>query len=222
MRSTAPQLSVIPRSTLVLPTALLTLLLLLMSGGVAGAVSYQRTDGSISTVGNLVCCGFPSQVSHYVSFIGPGLGYSQAQLGFVSAPYADLRNSDLTNANLSNSDFSGGDFRGAKMLGTILSNTDLTNVDLRGASLVSAKWLASVVGLPIYDSQTDFGSGVNAAYSFQGREAFSCFGYETTECKRFDPVAAGWTLVPEPSSSLLISLGLIGMSLRRRTTSKSL
>ncbi|HIM00327.1 MAG TPA: PEP-CTERM sorting domain-containing protein, partial [Myxococcales bacterium] len=34
--------------------------------------------------------------------------------------------------------------------------------------------------------------------------------------KPFDPVAAGWTLIPEPSTALLLGLGLVGLGVRRR------
>ena len=57
MRSSATPLSVNPCSTLVLPTALLTLMLLLMSGGVAGAVPVQWT---VESGGN----------GHFYDFLG--------------------------------------------------------------------------------------------------------------------------------------------------------
>ena len=50
----------------------------------------------------------------------------------------------------------------------------------------------STTGEPFYDLNTDFtGTG-------------------------FDPVAAGWTFVPEPGTALLMGLGLAGLASRRR------
>jgi hypothetical protein len=32
----------------------------------------------------------------------------------------------------------------------------------------------------------------------------------------FDPAAAGWKLVPEPSTALVVAIGLVGIAPRRR------
>ena len=155
MRSSATPLSVKPRSTLVLPTALLTLMLLLMSGGVAGAASYQRTNGTIVDPIQSVFPGI--ELPYFGSNLEPG--------------------ADLTGANL--------------------SGAQLDGADLSGAILVNAMGLSDVLGAVLYDINTDF----TGSTDFLGDP--------------FDPVTAGWTLVPEPSSSLLISLGLSALAVRR-------
>ncbi|HIF91893.1 MAG: PEP-CTERM sorting domain-containing protein [Myxococcales bacterium] len=62
--------------------------------------------------------------------------------------------------------------------------------------------LANVVGLPqtVGNVSTLYNANADSTGTF------------------FDPVAAGWTLVavPEPSTALLMSLGLIGLSLAGR------
>ena len=131
---------------------------------------------------------------------------------------ADLDDSDLRNANLTDADLSAAivtsadledailnyaildtaDLRSANLTGGDLNSANLSNAWLHntilvGADLTDVLGLGSTVGSPTYDSDTDFtGTG-------------------------FDPVAAGWRLIPEPTTGLLLGLGLLGVAVRRRS-----
>ena len=68
-----------------------------------------------------------------------------------------------------------------------------------GAVLAGATGLAQVFGTALYDAQTDF----TGAWADGGPFI------------PFDPVVAGWTFVPEPSTALLMALGLTALAVRR-------
>jgi hypothetical protein len=71
----------------------------------------------------------------------------------------------------------------------------MEDANLSGANLSNASSLAGyheAFGVPDYDALTNF-TGTN-----------------------FDPVAAGWNLVPEPSTALLFGIGLVGIAARSR------
>jgi len=138
-----------------------------------------------------------------------GADLTDADLTDANLLGADLIGADLTGAFLTDADLTDANLLGADLTAAFLSDAFLTNADLTGADLTGAfldganlsgarldyaTTLYTTVGAALYDSDTDFtGTG-------------------------FDPVAAGWTLVPvpEPSTALLMGLGLAGLATIRR------
>ena len=186
-----------------------TLVLILIStvlfvSSTAFAASYEQISGTIIDPIRNRLGGFHPYVGNNLE---PGANLNSADLFYANLgnanlasaflPFANLANAYLYNADLlgailGEADLSGADLTTADLTYAYLGNADLTNADLSGAILANAVGLSSSSGAALYDINTDFtGTG-------------------------FDPVAAGWTLVPEPSAALLTGLGLAGLAARRR------
>jgi len=128
----------------------------------------------------------------------PGVVAPGADLSFADLGLAALAEANLSSAILSSTDLSSSDMESANLGSAYLDFADLSGANLSSANLSSAN-LSYVTGL-----WTTFGSpDYDALTNFTGTS--------------FDPVAAGWNLVPEPNTALLVGIGLVGMAASRRS-----
>ena len=187
-----------------LPLALALLIALTLPVS-AFAASYQQIDGTII---DPIQDRFGGNHFYSGSNLEPGANLANANLANANLTSANLTNANLFSANPFSADLFSANLSGADLSQADLSGAYLTGADLSGATLANTVGLGASLGSAIYDTNTDF------------TNAWADGSLLSSGSILFDPVAAGWTLVPipvpEPGTALLIGLGLAGLTARRR------
>jgi len=129
---------------------------------------------------------------------------------------ATLDSSILHSANLWNADLSGGSLSFAILTAADLSDTLLTNTSLISSSF----WLtdfsrAGVAGADFSDANLENAKNLQLTTGFARYNSSTNFTNAWSGAVNstiFDPVAAGWILIPEPSTALLLGFGLAAIA----------
>ena len=173
--------------------ALLIVAVTLLSGSVAQAASYKKTDGAI--------------VDPIMDTDGSPHSYSGNNL----EPNADLTDADLSHAYLYGADLEDANLANADLGSAELSYANLTYANLTGATLTGAYLMGADLddatfstGTTLYDGQTVLQHGYHDDPA--GLQVYL----------KASPVSASsasnLTIVPEPASVLLLLTGLLTLA----------
>ena len=168
---------------------------LTVSAGSASAASYQMLDGTI------------------VDPIQDVRGGDSAYSGPNLEPFADLANAKLDYADLYGANLYLADLYGASLTGADLRNAALTEAGLTDAVLFFANLEGSINWYIATWNGAKY--SINAVDNNGDPIPDTIFPVGMDQAWRD---AAGMVAVPEPTTALLVGLGLIGLSVRRRVS----
>lgn len=206
---------------------LLVGLLTLIGSGAAQAASYMDFYGNVyDPIQNT----YGGDSSYSGSNLEPGANLTNADLTDAKLWGAFLDNADLTDSDLTGADLYFADLIGANLTGAVLAYADLDFAELNGADLSFANLFetnlgaADLYGARLYSAQIDgaidweYASWSGARYSLNAVDnngdpiADTIFPTDMDQAWRD---AAGMVAVPEPTTVLLVGVGLIGLAMKK-------
>ena len=161
----------------------------------------------------------------------PGADLTDADLEEADLPEAALSQADLSDSYLVGANLSGADLTSANLTWADLSEADLSNADLSSAVFVYADLLDTEIGGADFSNSLLYAAWLDdtinwssatwtgARYSLNAVDNDGNLVDDTLFPAGMDQAwrdAAGMVAVPEPTTALLLGLGLIGLSKRRR------
>ncbi len=195
-----------------------------------GRATYVRTDGTTAGLDDIFGIPHDSEVN-----IEPFGTYSRKDLSYVEMPYADLSHvamhqvnlsgsilfgADLFHAYLGEADLSGAGMPEAALVYTYLSGADLSPVNLSRAYLYGTSLIGADLGGSVLTDAEFFNVDLRETLNLSSTIGSAFYDadtlFATTGDYAFDPVAAGWVMVPEPATMSLLAMGGLAVLRKRR------
>jgi uncharacterized protein YjbI with pentapeptide repeats len=146
----------------------------------------------------------------FIATVLAGANLSSAHLINTDFTGADLSNANFDRAHLVENNFTDADLTGAILTNAIIMDNNFDGADLSGVNLSGSviKDSSFEGALLLGADLSDIKNGTGVSYEGAFYDQFTIFGID------FD--LTGLVFLPEPSSNLLVSWGLIGLTLARR------